>query len=103
MRNLIAALLGLALSACSTPQARVDRLAHQAGLTREIVPGTAFRHVIYRPDSPRIGAQLHVYIEGDGTPYRDRNTIAADPTPRVPIALYLMRLDATPTLYLGRP
>jgi hypothetical protein len=100
IRNLIAALV---LSACSTPQARVDRLAHHAGLTREIVPGAAFRHVTYRPDSPRIGAQLHVYIDGDGTPYRDRNTIAADPTPRVPIALYLMRLDAAPTLYLGRP
>ena len=95
--------VAFALSACSTPQARIDRLARNAGLVREIVPGEPFRHVIYRPGSPRIGSELHVYIEGDGTPYLDRNTVAADPTPRVPLALYLMRLDSTPSLYLGRP
>lgn len=46
---------------------------------------------------------MHVYIEGDGTPYLDRGTVATDPTPRVPLALYLMRLDPSPSLYLGRP
>jgi hypothetical protein len=104
-RHVSAALLAIVLSACSTPQARIDRLARQAELTRDIVPGAAFRHVIYRPNSPRSGsgAQLHVYIEGDGTPYLDRNTIATDPTPRAPLALHLMLLDTAPSLYLGRP
>jgi pimeloyl-ACP methyl ester carboxylesterase len=103
MQDVSAALLAIVLSACSTPQARIDRIARQAELTREIVPGAAFRHVIYRPNSARSGAQLHVYIEGDGSPYRDRNTIAADPTPRAPLALHLMLLDTAPSLYLGRP
>jgi pimeloyl-ACP methyl ester carboxylesterase len=98
-----ALLFVIALPACSTPQSRVDRLARQAGLVREIVPGAPFRHVIYRPGSPHFGSVLHVYIEGDGTPYLDRNTVAADPTPRAPLALYLMRLDPSPSLYLGRP
>lgn len=103
-RRLGAALLAaIALSACSSPQARIDRIASRAGLVRDIVPGAPFRHVVYRPGSPRIGPELHVYIEGDGTPYRDRHTVAADPTPRAPLALYLMRLDLSPSLYLGRP
>ncbi len=93
----------IALAACSTPQTRIDRLAHQAGLVREIVPGAPFRHVIYRPGSPRVGPELHVYIEGDGSPYLDRNTVAPDPTPRMPVALDLMSLDPSPSLYLGRP
>lgn len=103
MRCLIALLAVIALSACTSPAARIDRIAARAGLVREILPGASFRHVVYRPASPRFGAELHVYIEGDGTPYLDRDTVAADPTPRAPLALYLMRLDPSPSLYLGRP
>jgi dienelactone hydrolase len=103
MRCLIALLAFIALPACTSPAARIDRIATRAGLVREIVPGASFRHVIYRPAAPRFGAELHVYIEGDGTPYLDRDTVAADPTPRAPLALYLMRLDPAPSLYLGRP
>ena len=36
---------------------------------------------------------LHVYIEGDGTPYVARHDFAADPTPRNPLMLRLMTLD----------
>jgi hypothetical protein len=77
-------------------------VAH-AGLVREIVPGAMFRHVVYRAGPARSGTDLHVYIEGDGTPYLDRTTVAADPTPRAPLALELMLVDSAPSLYLGRP
>lgn len=90
-------------AACSAPQARIDGLALRAGLAREVVQGSAFRHVLYRPRAARGGSELHVYIEGDGSPYVDRYTIAADPTPRNPVALELMSLDPAPVLYLGRP
>jgi hypothetical protein len=90
-------------SACTSPEAHIDRLAQRGQLTREIVSGAPFRHVIYRPQSPRAGAELHVYLEGDGTPYLKRSVVAADPTPRTPLALELMLEDRAPTLYLGRP
>ena len=96
-------LVAIALSGCSSAPTRIDRIARAAGWAREIVPGAEFRHVIYRPRAPRLGLELHVYIEGDGSPYLDRDTVAPDPTPQVPLALYLMRLDPSPSLYLGRP
>jgi pimeloyl-ACP methyl ester carboxylesterase len=93
----------LVLGACRSPQARIDGLARRGSLEREVVTGAPFRHVIYRPREPRAGDEMHVYLEGDGTPYIARALIAGDPTPRAPLALELMLEDPGPTLYLGRP
>jgi hypothetical protein len=94
----------LLAGACSTaPTASVDRLARRAGLSRDVVQGAAFRHVTYRTAITRTGDELHVYIEGDGVPYRTRYQPAVDPTPANPLALNLMLKDPSPTLYLGRP
>jgi pimeloyl-ACP methyl ester carboxylesterase len=93
----------LILGACRSPQARIDELARRGSLEREVVTGASFQHVIYRPREPRAGDELHVYLEGDGTPYIARALIAADPTPRAPLALELMLEDPGPVLYLGRP
>lgn len=49
------------------------------------------------------GAELHVYIEGDGRPWLRRQIVAADPTPRKPLMLRLMDIDENQSLYLGRP
>lgn len=46
---------------------------------------------------------LHVYLEGDGLPWVNRNIKAQDPTPRDALMLRLMAIDTTPSLYLGRP
>jgi len=46
---------------------------------------------------------LHVYLEGDGSPWRHRTIIMADPTPRSPLMLRLMALDANASVYVGRP
>jgi hypothetical protein len=78
-------------------------LAGQAQLTREVVEGAGFEHVLYRPARTRAGSQLHVYIEGDGSPYLDRFVVASDPTPHKPVMLELMTHDSSPALYLGRP
>jgi pimeloyl-ACP methyl ester carboxylesterase len=45
---------------------------------------------------------VHVYVDGDGTPW-EAGRPAADPTPRDTLVLELMRLDESPSLYLGRP
>lgn len=47
--------------------------------------------------------ELHVYIEGDGTPWVNRYFIAKDPGPYGRLALDLMRQDFSSSLYLGRP
>jgi hypothetical protein len=96
--------LTLLAGACSTaPTASVDQLARRAGLSRDIVQGTAFRHVTYRTEVANPGEELHVYIDGDGMPYRTRYQPSVDPTPADPLALRLMLKDPAPTLYLGRP
>ena len=46
---------------------------------------------------------LHVYLEGDGRPWTNEHTIAANPTSQSLLALKLMLQDTHPSLYLNRP
>jgi pimeloyl-ACP methyl ester carboxylesterase len=82
---------------------RLDEIARESGFDRQVQHGGDYAHVVFT--RVRAGAQgpLHVYIEGDGTPYIARYKVAADPTPRHPLMLHLMALDAAPSVYLGRP
>jgi predicted alpha/beta hydrolase family esterase len=86
-----------------TPADRVDGMAADYGFARETVRGVRFEHVIYRRTAADVDGPLHVYIEGDGSPYLDETTIARDATPRTPVMLELMALDGAPSLYVGRP
>jgi len=82
---------------------RVERLARNAGFQRRIVDAGRFPVVVYLKAAAQATQRVHVYIEGDGTPWIRHRWVARDPTPRNPMALKLMRLDANPSLYLGRP
>ncbi len=103
----------LCLAACASPARHADDLARRSGFTREDVAGDGFVHRIYRNRAaaramqagaaPATADTLHIYIEGDGTPYLRENRIAADPTPHDPLMLRLMALDRAPSVYLGRP
>lgn len=94
----------LLLAGCMSPVARIDQRAAADGLVREVLPGTIFQHLSYtRPNASHGGRVLHVYIEHDGTPWQRGSQVAADPTPRQPLMLELMRLDDAAVLYLGRP
>jgi pimeloyl-ACP methyl ester carboxylesterase len=97
------AILLAAAQACSTPPERVDAAAENFGFGRTVLPGNGFDHVIYLGKHQQAGPVLHVYIEGDGSPYLDRWTVAPDPTPRHPVMLRLMSLDPGPAVYVGRP
>jgi pimeloyl-ACP methyl ester carboxylesterase len=46
---------------------------------------------------------LHIYLEGDGRPWRNRYTVNTDPTPHTPLMPALMAQDSAPKLFLGRP
>lgn len=93
----------LLLVGCATPGGRVDRLAAELRLAKVELPSTPAPLVAYRNASEPSGGRLHVYLEGDGTPWLTRTRISPDPTPRDPLALRLMALDPAPSLYLARP
>lgn len=91
----------LLLLSCTTPVERLETQAKRLGLNRELWKGTVFYHVVYR--NAFHGDSLHVYLDGDGTPWINRYWIAPDPTPRNPLGLTLMAQDNAASLYLGRP
>lgn len=92
------------LSACTSHPQRSDELARDAGFTRVVTVGKSFEHVLYEHRLEDPGTrELHIYIEGDGTPWIGGRYPAAEPTARQAVALELMTLDPGPSLYLGRP
>jgi hypothetical protein len=91
------------LAGCATPADRMDAEARSSGFARAVIEGIGFRHVVYTNGRNAAGGALHVYIDGDGSPYVDRWTVASDPTSRNPLMLRLMALDAAPAVYVGRP
>lgn len=86
---------------CVTLPERFARQAAKLGLQRGVVTGTRFQHVVYRK-SGTPAHTLHVYLDGDGTPWIAGRP-ADDPTPRNPLVLRLLALDPAPAVYLGRP
>lgn len=103
MRKLSIMAVMLVLAACASPALRLDERARQLGFVRQTVEGLDYRHVVFRNAADGGEGILHVYLEGDGVPWLTPYRIAADPTPRDPLALELMALDSAPSLYLGRP
>lgn len=91
------------LGSCSLPAVRFDEKAASYGFERSSVAGAGFVHVVYRNQYWGDPGPLHVYLEGDGTPFINRYFVSADPTPRNPLVLQMMTLDDAPALYLGRP
>jgi hypothetical protein len=94
----------LGLMACTSPQEQVNQLATQAGFKQQLILGKRFEHIVYehRLDTYRI-PEIHIYIDGDGTPWIAGRYPATNPTPSRPVALQLMAVDPTPAIYLGRP
>jgi hypothetical protein len=92
------------LAGCADPAARSEHIATGSGLTKQRLIGQGFAHIAYfNNGGQQPGSPLHVYLSGDGSPWINRTHVAADPTPRNPVALQLMALDPGPSLYLGRP
>jgi len=91
------------LAACASPGERIDSVAARAGLVREIVQGTSFRHVVYTRGSGAMGSTWTVYLESDGLPWVNGRVPASDPTARDPLALELMLRSSGPAMYVTRP
>jgi pimeloyl-ACP methyl ester carboxylesterase len=91
----------LILGSCSSPAQDFSQYAFTLGMRRDVVAGTEFQHVVFSHGN-RLSRTLHIYVDGDGTPWRAWGP-TADPTPRNPLLLRLMARDPNPSLYLGRP
>ncbi|QSA96412.1 alpha/beta fold hydrolase [Methylococcus sp. EFPC2] len=103
MRRAALLLALLLLQACATPAQRLRATALELGFEPLTVPADGFLVASFYKPGARPGGALHVYLEGDGTPWITRTHVAGDPTPRNPLMLRLMAHDETPSLYLGRP
>lgn len=89
---------------CATPAQNMDRHAKHWAYDRQVVVGSGFQHVVYfKQGLAPVGSILHVYLDGDGSPWLSRNQVASDPTPHVPLMLDLMAQDPVSSIYLGRP
>lgn len=86
---------------CTTVAEDFARQAKLLNFDREVVRGSNFQHVVYRK-SGHSSTTLHVYIDGDGTPWIAGRP-ADDPTPRNALLLKLMSLDSASSAYVGRP
>ncbi len=92
------------ISGCTSPSQRMDERAADLGYRRLVVQGDGYEHVAYiKKGRTTASSVLHVYLEGDGTPWVRKRVAATDPTPRAPLMLELMSLDPAPSVYLGRP
>jgi hypothetical protein len=97
------------LTACShtTPAHQFNLYAKQLGFERHSILGKPFQHTLYSPlvrAKTKIRANtLHVYIDGDGSPFLQHRYPTVDPTPQRTILLDLMRKDPQQSIYLGRP
>jgi hypothetical protein len=89
------------VAACASPARRWRDHVADVGFASTVAAGDPFRHVVIeKPGRP--SRVLHVYLDSDGTPW-GAGSPSADPTPRSPLVLQLMRADDNPGLYLGRP
>lgn len=97
--RLLSSLSCALLIACAEPS--IITQATQQGLTPEIARGAPFLHLLIHQAGE--GHTLHVYIEGDGSPWQTPTRIARNPDPINRLMFSLMLTDHTPSVYLGRP
>ena len=64
--------------------------------------GEGFTHLVIQRAGSLPDSRLHIYIEGDGTPWRG-NIPNVDPTPHNALALRLANKDSSDIAYVGRP
>ncbi|MBT8446595.1 MAG: hypothetical protein KJO38_05585, partial [Gammaproteobacteria bacterium] len=85
------------LSACTLLPPRFDDRAADAGLTAATFEAGGFVLRTYRSRPARPGERLHIYLDGDGRPWR------ADPTTARRVVLDLIEQDPAPVILIGRP
>ena len=104
MLGLLTLFVAWGLWGCAATGPDPEQVASQAQLERHWVEGRGFRHRVFLNGAFADSAgPLHIYLEGDGLPFRTPTRVSSDPTPRNPLALRLLLRDPAPAAYLGRP
>ena len=93
----------LVLTACTTPSQHFNQVANGLELSALKLGSPQFQHIIYKKKVLTQSHTLHVYIDGDGTPWERNQWISDDPSARNPLILRLMSQDPVPAILLGRP
>ncbi len=94
----------LIFSACSTPAERIQQQAKSHKFQSQTITGNPFTHIVFNKKAFCTDNTVHIYIPGDGNPWRTRHRIALDPTPSYSLMLDLMSLDNVASAqYVGRP
>jgi len=90
---------------CSTPSIKFHNKASEQHFSAERISTPLFEHIIYTNQATQTNTQhsLHVYLDGDGSPWLSNHWIAKDPTSRNPMILELMAMDSNASILLGRP
>ena len=94
------------LAGCATPSENFSAIADEFGFYSLSAKTNLFEHQIYINPEANNGLNkdvLHVYLDGDGTPWEHSRWVARDPTSRNPMILELMKIDKQPAILLGRP
>ena len=103
IRCLIQLVVIATICGCASPARHAQLLARARGLEPVTLQGNMFQHHGFSALRGAPGL-LVLFIDGDGSPWIDGGRrIAADPTPRVPLALELAAATPASVLYLGRP
>lgn len=96
--------LQLCLTSCASAWLKYDEMAEELGLTRAVISTSGFNMVIYKNQLLYPSKRVHIYLDGDGSPWRRGGTVInEDPTPRQHLVLQLMALDSAPAVLIGRP
>ncbi len=92
------------VAACSVlPHKKIIDQAEVFGFSHTMFPTDKFDLLMIRNFDKALVAELHVYLEGDGSPWFMRVFKSRDPTPRRALMLELMSYDNNSSIYLGRP
>lgn len=103
MRLFLFAFVAGILVGCATPTQKFNREASRLGFKSQEIVSKQFKHKLYFTSHVTEGDVLHVYFDGDGTPWERNRWVADDPTARNPLILHLMDQDSLPAMLLGRP
>lgn len=100
-KTLIAFILALALTGCAAPP--TDKLAVQNNFKKNYIQTSKFNLASYQKIL-QPGADVNIYIEGDGRAWSGRYRLSSDPSPRYGTTMRLATLDPNPNIvYLARP
>ncbi|NOT84080.1 MAG: alpha/beta fold hydrolase [Methylococcaceae bacterium] len=96
----------LSLIACTPPAKHFAEIADSYGFNGFSINSEQFEHQFYVNQAvmqPSADQKLHVYLDGDGTPWEQQRWVADDPTSRNPMILAMMQQDKAAAVFLGRP